>query len=83
MYCGVRSVKFHLGTEQFRGSREKAVLVRDFLRDSATFLDYGNALQYSSVQYIQFTTVQYNTLSDGLLNFSGQQYQCFQRSAVA
>ena len=36
-----RSIKFHLDTEQFKNSKEKAELVRDFLMDSDTFKDYG------------------------------------------
>ena len=35
----IRSIKFHLDTEIFKNSKEKAELVRDFLMDSETFDD--------------------------------------------
>ena len=36
-----RSIKFHMSTENFADTQEKAQLVRDFLMDSKTFQDYG------------------------------------------
>ena len=35
----IRSIKFHIDTEIFKNSKEKAELVRDFLMDSETFDD--------------------------------------------
>ena len=37
----LRSIKFHMSTENFMDTQEKAQLVRDFLMDSETFRDYG------------------------------------------
>ena len=36
-----RSIKFHMSTENFADTQEKAQLVRNFLMDSKTFQDYG------------------------------------------
>lgn len=36
-----RSIKFHIDTDIFKNSKEKAELVRDFLMDSETFQDNG------------------------------------------
>ena len=37
----IRSIKFHMSTENFVDTQEKTQLVRDFLMDSKTFQDYG------------------------------------------
>ena len=41
----IRSIKFHIDTEIFKNSKEKAELVRDFLMDSETFDDNSKSKQ--------------------------------------
>ena len=74
-----RSIKFHMSTENFADTQEKAQLVRDFLMDSKTFQDYGirNAkvfvykcwYQKLSLQcwHLSYTQSRYQSLSVGRL----------------